>query len=797
MGLLALNHGLKLPEGAVSGMIPPQLSYNFTSSNLAPAGSVRFIVDLSYMPQSGTSVAVSTNNSNIVVGGYDDGRYFFCSSLPSAQCPSGYTKSVSGFTTSADGGGAVAKSSDIPGLVATERNITSDTTITSILVPWGDPSVAAGPNGVFYFASLAIDPLTGANGVMIAQSNPGLLDGTTDCSTSLSRPSVNACWTPTFIYGNLTFQCTGGSCFNTSFEDKDLTAVDMAPNSPYYGSVYVAWDHFYSSGESSSFLARCSSSLHCVMLSGGTAGPLSGSDPFAAFSTPAVGSDGRVYVSWCNYGTSTTYGPVTCRVASAQPGGASFGQPSDILSFMGAGTTFPAYAYTVGYATEQFRTASIPTFAADGSNRDNLYFAIDVCTQGTYYPFSLPTLPTDNPGNCGLSGVVFASSTDQGATWSKPRVISSPAVNFQPSITVDPASGKVVVAYYTTQYDPFNHMVDVVAAVSTDGGSTFSFRRVTLTSNEPSSDPAMYDYMYAGGYGGALVVPQYGDYFQAVAVSGELFVLYTGNYVTEEGVFQTDPFLAVVPSVAPVLTLFPSGAPTTAGTPSRLAAEAPPGATVPFNATGFTPGATFTLSLNWGGIDETLATGTVGTSGSIAGNFTVPNVQSQVYTVTATDSAGVSASTRFGVEQVSLAPVQSSISQLSSTLSGDFASVQGSISSLSNTMTSGFSSVTSSLSGLSSTVTNGFTSVSSSISGLSTRVANGFSSVQASVANLSSRLTDAQNSIQSSIKGVSSQLSMTTDLVLVVVVLSVVTLFVFGLTTWYALKSRRGSRTAR
>jgi len=100
------------------------------------------------------------------------------------------------------------------------------------------------------------------------------------------------------------------------------------------------------------------------------------------------------------------------------------------------------------------------------------------------------------------------------------------------------------VVYYTTQYDPFNHRIDVVAQESIDGGSTFHQFRVTRVSNEPDSDPNMF--FYLGDFGGSWTTPQYGDYFQATAVGGTLWVLFTANYVVEHGTFQADPFLAVL-----------------------------------------------------------------------------------------------------------------------------------------------------------------------------------------------------------------------------------------------------------
>ncbi len=507
--------------------------------------ALRFINDSSYMPQSETSIAVDPHNQNHVVGGVNDARLFFCPLLPSADCPSGYTLSLDGFTVSSDGGESVLKGGDTPGVATTVLNTTSGKPEAGYMIPWGDPSVVVGPNGRFYYSSLSFDAFSAANGIIIAESNPNLFAQGVSCSTPLASPTSNNCWTTRFVFGNLT------STANT-IEDKDLAAVDMNPNSPFYGYIYIAWDHFFASGGSSGYLARCSPDLSkCVMLSGGSATPyVTGNDPFVSFTTPVVNKHGDVFVTWCNYGTATTYGPITCSIRSSPPGGTDFGPRHSILSFMGSGTTLPGDTVVIGYATEQFRTASIPNLASDNSeNWGNLYFAIEVCASGHYYAFSpaaFPGVPADNPGNCGNSAVLFSKSTDGGASWSWPQTISPNwGVNTQPYVTVDPSSGTVYVTYYTTTYDGFNHRIDVAASVSWNNGNSFSRERITQVSNEPDADPVMYNYNVTSGFGGSFVVPQYGDYFQSVAINGHLWVLFTGNYARELGTFQADPFLIV------------------------------------------------------------------------------------------------------------------------------------------------------------------------------------------------------------------------------------------------------------
>ena len=507
--------------------------------------AMRFIQDGSYMPQSETTVGVmASDGTTYVLGGVNDARFFFCSALPASDCPDGWTLSLSGFSlasVSNTGSPTLLASNDLPGIL---YRSTVNPNFVGFLVSWGDPSIVAGPNGVFYYASLAIDPNTGNNGIMLAQSTSQLLSDPASCVTPMATPWTNPCWTTKFVYGSLTGFLNGGGMAShvpATFEDKELIGVDQNPSSAFYGDVYLSWDHFNADGTSASFVARCDSSLDCVMLSGGAMPLLSGSDPFAAFTTPTVAPDGTVYVTWCNYGTFTTLGPITCKVRASAPDGEGFGATATVVSFDGAGTMFPNDLGLMGFATEQFRTAAIPSIAAYGSD---VYFVIDVCTSRDYYGFYDPIFP----GNCGTSGILYSKSEDGGATFSTPTLLANGSVNVQPWVTVDPSNGNVSVVYYTTQFDAFNHRTDVVSQYSTDNGATFTEYRVTNVSDEPNSDPAMYDYLAASGFGGSFIVPQYGDYFQAVAMDGTLYVSFTGNYAVELGTFQSDPFLAIVSS---------------------------------------------------------------------------------------------------------------------------------------------------------------------------------------------------------------------------------------------------------
>ncbi len=528
----------------VIGAQPGTQGLNLTSSSSSVnifgpqtirQNSLRFISDTSTFPQSETTLAIDPNNSSRIVGGFNDARFFFCRFLP-VECAGPPTASLSGFTTSTDGGKTVAKTGLIPDL-----NVNG-----TFLVSWGDPSITPSTDGNFFYASLAIDPfnILLGDGMMIAKSNSNLFNPNVPCITDPGNPFSNPCWNVTFIFGNFQFPVF-------TVEDKDRISVDRDLASPFFGSVYVSWDHFNAAGTSVSYLARCDPNiLSCPMLSGGQQPILSSSDQFVAWTTVVVDKSGNVDVAWCNFGTFITFGPVSCRIRSSTPGGTGFGSISNIITYMGDSTMLPGATVVIGWATEQFRTsAGLISIAADMSpNSSNLYFTTEICVSGHYYRFSSIIAPVaaDNPGLCGRSAVLFSESIDGGATWSSPLAISKLAVNDQPYVTVDSLTGQVYVVHYTTQYDKFDHLIDVVVASSSNGGMNFHQFRVTSVSNEPDSDPNMFNYIGGGGTGGSFIAPQYGDYFEAVAKGGTLRVILTENFAVEAGTFQTDPFLATM-----------------------------------------------------------------------------------------------------------------------------------------------------------------------------------------------------------------------------------------------------------
>jgi hypothetical protein len=98
-------------------------------------------------------------------------------------------------------------------------------------------------------------------------------------------------------------------------------------------------------------------------------------------------------------------------------------------------------------------------------------------------------------GGSGGPDVVLSSSSDHGATWTTPIVVSDVTTEsqFAPSITVDP-QGNVVVGFYDARDDSSNHHVHFYVSRSSDGGATFQ-PNVALSDRPSTLVPADAGYV--------------------------------------------------------------------------------------------------------------------------------------------------------------------------------------------------------------------------------------------------------------------------------------------------------------
>jgi len=293
-------------------------------------------------------------------------------------------------------------------------------------------------------------------------------------------------WTPT--YWNFE---NGGAKFN----DKPMITVDNNRASPYFGTVYVAWDttNGAQGKPSTTGVVVSRSTDHGTTFSTPVFASATHAGPhFGIGADPFVAPDGTLHVAWHDQTNAIVE-------SSSTDGGQSFGATHLIAS--------TNVSFDIAAPAESTRGVLIyPSCDSDrstGPNRGSLYCVWeDETTTGD-----------------GLD--VFSSrSTDGGQTWSSPLRVNDDAHGlandqFYQWLSVDPSNGSLNVSFYDTRLDPTHLSTNVYYARSTDGGLSYSpnVRVTDASTNETCC--------------GAQLGDQYGDYEGMSAVNGVVRPIWT------------------------------------------------------------------------------------------------------------------------------------------------------------------------------------------------------------------------------------------------------------------------------
>jgi len=117
-------------------------------------------------------------------------------------------------------------------------------------------------------------------------------------------------------------------------------------------------------------------------------------------------------------------------------------------------------------------------------------------------------------GRNGDEDVFLKKSTDSGATWSAPIRVNDNRLKdgtsqYMPRLSVGDG-GRVDVLFYDRRRDPRNVMTDVELASSTDGGKTFTNRRVSSASFDSRVGPIVSE-LHGADFGTRLGLDSWGD----------------------------------------------------------------------------------------------------------------------------------------------------------------------------------------------------------------------------------------------------------------------------------------------
>lgn len=287
--------------------------------------------------------------------------------------------------------------------------------------------------------------------------------------------------------------------------DKNLSATDDSPVSPYYGRSYTVYTEF-----AGSYTNR-------IVMSYTTNGGVTWSS-IAPVSPPTssghhhqgcdvrVGPTGEVYVVWANCTTS--------------------GQNSteDSLGFAKSTNGGVNWVVSKNNASNMNGIRSSNLF---NGIRANGFPRIDVDRSGgprNGWIYAVASEKTVAPATDGAD-VILHRSTDEGTTWTRVRVNQDPAANgkyqYFPAVRVDEAGG-INVVYYDTRNTPTNDSAQAYMSRSLDGGVTWTDVQVSDHKFRPAAISGT-----ASGY--------QGDYIGITSGNGKAFPYWADN---STGIYQ-------------------------------------------------------------------------------------------------------------------------------------------------------------------------------------------------------------------------------------------------------------------
>jgi len=392
--------------------------------------------------QNETTIAVNPGNASYLVAGVNDYRIYE---------PSEHRYDGSGGYFRSSNAGAGWTAGYLPGLV--RANSVAPGPYQSA----GDPSVAASPGGVFWYANLAFDRSDNANAVAVSR-------GTNN----------GAAWATHFVVQ------TSSSAGATLFNDKEWIAADnhYPPTSVYYGKVaYVTWTQFHTT-TTGSYVS--SPIVFAKTVDGGAhwsaPNTIDTGFPYSQGSVVQVDASGRVHVAF-----ETAVGPHQEAIVyyGSSDGGTTWTRKLAVNI-----TDIPD-----PLAGAKFRTDSFPSLAVDGATV-HLVWANATKVNGTVY-----------------ARLVYTRSTNGGTTWLSPALLASTTGDdWFPSVAA--RGGKVYVSWLHRA--SANATYSARAVGSKDGGASWSAPVTTSTASSTVGNGNLFEYPncapdFIGDYSGVAV----------------------------------------------------------------------------------------------------------------------------------------------------------------------------------------------------------------------------------------------------------------------------------------------------
>ena len=254
---------------------------------------------------------------------------------------------------------------------------------------------------------------------------------------------------------------SAGAVLESGSMDKNLTAVDNVPGSPYSGRAYVSWSDF---SQSAPPVTASYSSNGGVSWSAYQHVNTPSSGHYSQGVNPQVGPGGVVYIAYANPITSGSFTEDYVGFAKSTDGGVTWTNNNNVYDENGIRGSLNFSGGT------HARVNGFPWMAVDISGGPRNGWIYIVTAEKNLSPAG------SDPD------VVMHVSSDGGTTWSAGIRVNQDAMNngqyqYMPAVCVG-ADGAVNVAYYDTRNATLSggqpDSAQVFISRSTDGGTTFN-----------------------------------------------------------------------------------------------------------------------------------------------------------------------------------------------------------------------------------------------------------------------------------------------------------------------------------
>jgi hypothetical protein len=461
LALLSLAACTKSDDAGPTAARTPSRLASFTASN-GPVTVVNVSDDTT--AQNETPLAVNPRNSQNLLTGNNDWNY-------NGGC---------GVNASFDGGKSWTKT--LPnGFLPGVTRFTNDPSVpgTGFYDFGGDPAVAFGPDGTAYFACFGYQA-SSPFGVVLLLSRS--IDGG---KTWLAGGAAQPLTLVTSFTGN-------GKARGSTGQFPDHDAIHVAND----GTIYVTWAQFNGLGTHSP-----------VYVATSTNGGRSFGAPVAVTSGSVrndqdqrIVTDPRTGTAYLTFDNSIQGGKGTAMFISASTDrGATWSAPIQLGTLQNPVCLFPPSCFNISGG--QFRgPGSYPAPGFDPT-RNRLYVAYTDIISGRAQVL-----------------VTWAAASDL-SKWSAPQIIApgdGDRINVEMSI--EPGSGRIDMMANDRSWTG-NTLFDITYFESRDGGATWSLRRVTKS----SWDPSQY-----GVPAGSSIRPFIGDYDGIISLPAAVGMTWTG-----------------------------------------------------------------------------------------------------------------------------------------------------------------------------------------------------------------------------------------------------------------------------